>query len=248
MGFSRHLADATITRLFISAQDTAILAEVFDVDAVLDAIEPDAAIRDEQLRQLPETATDAEKQRATSRAPADENQRQQLLAAASARVVIDAFFTAFGDGAAKRVQRTALEKVAAAGGLPALVGTCKAQVRAIKHAEYRLSGDEAKLGTIAADVIRWRLRALTAPQEAKAKGRLTEAPAEGVSEFEHYYQVNRWVMSQTLTGAEGWSAFAASKKGLVTDECLDLLPPDWVIEIGSFVLEMPDLQPLEKKA
>ena len=183
------------------------------------AILRDAFDAQAALAELDEDATDAEK----------------------TRLILDRFFADFPDCVVDRSRFEALPSV------EALIETCEATARKLRHKQYRETGDESKLGFVAPDVIRWRLRMLQPRERAEAKGRLSEQPSN-VSTFAHYYAVNRWIVSTVLAGADGWNVFAVDKKtGRATDATIDAIDEDWIIEIGDFVLEVPTLRRHEKK-
>lgn len=117
--------------------------------------------------------------------------------------------------------------------------------RMLAHSEYRESGNELVLGDLDSSVMRWHLCTLRGPEVAQVKGMLEDS---SVPPYTATYKAYRYALSRVLVGCEGWDNYANDKKGRVSEETLDSIPDDWVIDIGAFVLKYPELKQSEKKA
>jgi hypothetical protein len=241
MGFNRIAAAADVSFPYICSQDTAILRQAFDADAAIAALDEGEAVR-QYVARVGGPAASAEQRAELAKLIAeDEGTRAAALDAERTRLILNAFFADFPTCGVDRAKFEALP-------VDALIESCESSARKLRHTAYRESGDESRLGTIADDVIRWRLRMLQPRERAEAKGRLSEQPS-GVSTFAHYYAVNRWIVATVLVGADGWRDFATDKKtGRASDATIDAIDEDWIIEIGDFVLDVPNLRKPEKKA
>lgn len=242
MGFNRLTAAADVAFSFICSQDTAILHDAFDAQAAIAELSEDEAFKRYIEAVCGKDGTAEQVAELKKLIGQDDATREAAINVEKIRLILDRFFNEFSEC---RVDRSRFESLAS---VEAVIESCVASARKLRHKQYRETGDETKLGTIGADAIRWRLRMLQPRERAEAKGRLSEQPA-GVSQFVHYYSVNRWIVSLVLTGAEGWPAFVADKKtGRATEATIDAIDEDWIIEIGDFILEVPTLRKHEKKA
>lgn len=125
---------------------------------------------------------------------------------------------------------------------------CQRRARRQAHKAYRESGDEKALGELGADVIRWKLHNLPAPKRATVKGLLSQGNPN-LTDYDNKYQACRFILRHTLIGAQGWDGFALDKAtGHVSEKCLDAIDDEWVIEMGNFVFDLPELRKDEKKA
>lgn len=242
MGFPRLTPAADVAFPYICSQDTAVLRDVFDDDAAIASLDVDAAIARYVDDVCGKDATAEQRADALRLATEDQGTRDAAIAAEKIRLILDAFYRQRPDC---KVERARFEALA---DLDAVIGSVRSTVRKLAHRAYRESGDENELGPIGDDVIRWRLRMLQPRERAEAKGRISEQPA-GVPQYVHFYNVNRWIVSLVLIGADGWPEFATDKKtGLASQATIDAIDEDWIIELGDFCLEVPSLRKAEKKA
>lgn len=241
MGFNRNCAAADVPLTYIVSQDTAI-ADAFDVEGVLSALDEDEAVTRYVDRVCGTGATDAQRAEARALIAQDDASKAEAVDLEKRRLIAEALIAEFPGEAIDRAKFDALPN------LETLIASVTIAARKLRHKRYRETGNESDLGAIGDDVIRWRLRMLQPKERAEAKGRLSEQP-HGVSQFAHYYNVNRWIVALVLTGADGWQDFAIDKKtNRATEQTIDAIDEDWIIELGDFILEAPTLRRTEKKA
>lgn len=231
MGFGRFHADATVTFTYICSLDTAISAGQFRECPEVPEVPPPLPARDDGT--IPERS-----------AAELEQWRKEARAATLGAYLADFYATAAGASVTPEER----EFLAGFTEPDALTVFCQRRAKRHNHREYCKTGAESSLGELAADVIRFKLNPLTAPDRATAIGFARET-TDGLTDYARKYKVARFVLERTLIGAEGWPEFKTDKQTRkIAPVTFDVFDPDWVIEIGYFVLELPTFTEREKKA
>jgi hypothetical protein len=228
MGFGRYHADASVTLTYICSLDTAIPAVLYP-----------------ECPEPPEAPPPDDQGRAPSLTGADLERWQKEARAATLGAYLADFY-ATGPGASATPEER--EFLAQLSEPSAVTLFCQRRTRRERHREYCKTGAETHLGELGPDVIRFKLNPLTAPDRATAIGHARET-ADGLTDYARKYKVARFVLERTLIGAEGWPEFKADKQTRkIAPATFDVFDPDWVIEVGYFILELPSLTEREKKA
>ena len=231
MGFGRFHADATVVFTYVCSLDTALPAST--VPECADFPPP-----------APPAATVAEQAPEGGELPDAEAVAKSAKAAHLAAYLADFYATPAG-GSVDAEERGFLATLSEP---TALTLFCQRRAKRWAHREYCRTGDESLIGPLGADVIRFRLNPLTAPDRATAIGFARET-ADGLTDYARKYRIARFVLERTLIGADGWPEFRADKQTKRIDaRTFDVFDPEWVIEIGYFVLDLPSFTEREKKA
>lgn len=224
MGFGRTYADASVTFTYICSLDTAIPSTDYPACGPVPEPSPD---RDE-----PFTQDELEAARKAA--------RTAHLGAYLARF--------YATPAGEAVDPLEREFLATLTEPESVTVFCQRRTERHLHRDYQRTGSEALLGELAADVIRFRLHNLPAPDRATAIG-MAQEKADGLTEYARKYRVARFVLERTLIGADGWPDFKQDKQTKhIAAACFDVFDPEWVVEIGYFLLDLPNLTDREKKA